>query len=1094
LVVWGLAVVVLGLAGRGVESRLKPTKLLVPGTEASRWNDVRKGHFGEDATVLLTGPAAAIDRQGPPLARALALRPHTRALSPWSGGSGARKLRPRPDQALIVLDLDIPPGETANGVVRPLERFVDSRISPPVERHISGLTPLGRDINQATVDSIKQAELITYPVLLIVLLLVFRTPVAAAIPLCVAGATRLAGFGVIALITEIAPLDSIAVSIASMIGLALGVDYSLLIVTRFREALAEGRSVPSAVTLAANTAGRTAVFAGVVLISIMLVTLLLSPGSVLLSASVGAIVVTVLSMIGAALVTPAALRLLGHRVNRWMIGGHRVTERPALGGAVARVSRRPLVAVVLVLVLLLALAAPTLGLNTIPPDPRQLPQGSRGLADFLQIRRAGFGPTVETVLKVPSGALTSPGYMHAIERFERRLARLPYVKFVVGPGALGAQTAELRRAPQDISRGKRQLARATSDLGRLALGLGRAARGVGSLRGGLADAANGAQALSDGSGQASSASGQLAAGADRARAGARRIADGAGRSGSGADAVASGASRALLGSDHLVTGARSLRDELAGRLAPGADELSTQLGVGAGRLRALHVPAQLTEERLAEALRLVGGMTVGKSDPRYTELLRAVADSYSAATGRNPLNQELVSPDYSGLAASVEEAASGADTAATGADRVAGGARSAATGAGRLSSGADTLNSGLRDLQHGSQRLAGGLDALAAGSPQLAAALTRIRDGASALNAGLVLLRDGQSLLASRLGSGYAGSLPLETRLARTSRRVGLTHDQLVSRSGPFKQLQTLDRLESRSPGFFRSGYVTVAALEGAHPDQRRASLFLLDSTHGGQVGRVQLLPDVPTNDPRTAHLVDAVTHEARALSGRAHLTAAVGGAAGELVDYDRATKSRLPWLVLGVALVTYLMLIPILRSLVLPLVAVLLNLITVAVGFGVLTLLFVGSDPPLGGAGSIDVISLAGMFAITFALSIDYQVFLLTRMREGLVRTQDADAALRFGIDRTARVVTGAAAIMIAVFVAFALSDFTIIKQFGVGLATAVFVDATVVRLVLLPALMRLLGMNAWWIPSWLDDRLPLLDVDGREFESETARMRPAI
>src|SRR3954468_7940014 len=241
---------------------------------------------------------------------------------------------------MIVLDLDIPPGETANGVVRPLERFVDSRISPPVERHISGLTPLGRDINQATVDSIKQAELITYPVLLIVLLLVFRTPVAAAIPLIVAGATRLAGVGAIALITEFGPLDSIAVSIASMIGLALGVDYSLLIVTRFREALAEGHSVPSAVTLAANTAGRTAIFAGAVLISIMLVTLVLSPGTVLLSASVGAIVVTVLSMIGAALVTPAALRLLGHRVNSWRIGPRTDTaaRRGALGAAVARAS------------------------------------------------------------------------------------------------------------------------------------------------------------------------------------------------------------------------------------------------------------------------------------------------------------------------------------------------------------------------------------------------------------------------------------------------------------------------------------------------------------------------------------------------------------------------------------------------------------------------------------------------------------------------------------------------------------------------------------------------------------------------------------
>src|SRR6478672_4200055 len=168
LIVWALLVAVLGLVGRDVESKLKPTQLLVPGTEANRWNDLRKGHFGEEATVLLTGPAAAIDRQGPPLARALEARPRTRVLSPWSGGSGARRLRPHPEQALIVLDLDIPSGQTANHIVRPVEQFVDSRISPPVERHISGLTPLGRDINEATVNSIKMAELLTYPVLLIV--------------------------------------------------------------------------------------------------------------------------------------------------------------------------------------------------------------------------------------------------------------------------------------------------------------------------------------------------------------------------------------------------------------------------------------------------------------------------------------------------------------------------------------------------------------------------------------------------------------------------------------------------------------------------------------------------------------------------------------------------------------------------------------------------------------------------------------------------------------------------------------------------------------------------------------------------------------
>jgi RND superfamily putative drug exporter len=1097
LIVWGLLVVVLGLAGRGVEGKLKPTQLLVPGTEASRWNDLRTGHFGEEATVLLTGPASAIERQGPPLARALAARPNSRVLSPWAGGSGARKLRPHPDQALIVLDLDIPSGQTANDIVRPIERFVDNRISPPVERHIAGLAPLGRDINEATVNSIRMAELLTFPVLLIVLLLVFRTPIAALIPLCVAGATRATGFGVLAIITEFASLDSIAVSIASMIGLALGVDYSLLIVTRFREALHEGHSVPSAVTLAANTAGRTAVFAGVVLISIMLVTLVLSPGTVLLSAAVGAIVVTVLSMIGAALITPAALRLLGDRVNRWMIGGRRQSSTApagALGQAVARVSRRPLVAAPLALALLLALASPILALNTIPPDPRQLPKGSRGLEDFLQVRRAGFGPTVETVIKAPLGALTSPDYMRSIERFERRLARLPYVKFVVGPGALGAQTVELQRAPQEIQRGRRELARGSHDLARLAHGLGRAAKGVGALRTGLADAANAAAALADGSGRAAAASRQLAVGAGRAQAGARTVASGTAQSGSAAQRIVDGARRAVGGSEQLAAGEQRLSDQLSDRLGPGASALGRRLRIGAGQLQALHEPAQLTERQLGEALRLLNAMTVGKSDPRYAELARAVATAYGAATGRSPLNDQRLAPAYPGLATSVTEAASGADAAAGGSDRLATGAREAASGADRLSRGAGALNSGLRALRAGTLRLSGGLDALASGSPALAAGLTRVRDGAAALNAGLTQIQSGQGLLAVRLESGHAHSRPLETRLTRTGLSVSLTREQLLDRRGPFKQLKTLDRLESRSPGFFRSGYVTVAALQGAHRDQRRASLFLLDSNHGAQVGRVQLLPDVPTNDPRTARVVDAVTHEAHALAAHAHLSAAVGGSAGELVDYDRATKSRFPLLVLGVAFITYLLLIPILRSLVLPLVAVLLNLITVAVSFGVLTLLFVGSHPLLGGAGSIDVISLSGIFSITFALSIDYQVFLLTRMREGLVRTQDADTALRFGIEKTARVVTGAAAIMIAVFLAFALSDFSIIRQFGVGLATAVLIDATLVRLVLLPALMRLLGMNAWWIPRWLDDRLPVLDVDGGEFEQEARQMQPAV
>jgi RND superfamily putative drug exporter len=226
-------------------------------------------------------------------------------------------------------------------------------------------------------------------------------------------------------------------------------------------------------------------------------------------------------------------------------------------------------------------------------------------------------------------------------------------------------------------------------------------------------------------------------------------------------------------------------------------------------------------------------------------------------------------------------------------------------------------------------------------------------------------------------------------------------------------------------------------------------------------------------------------------------MTAPVGGAAGQLVDYSRTLQGRIPILIIAICLVTYLMLVPILRSLVLPAIAVGLNLITVGGGFGILCFLFVDSPfnggwLPFGGAGKLDVIAVAGIFAIPFPLSIDYQVFLLTRMREEYVRTQSNEMAIQFGITKTAQIVTGAAIIMIAVFSAFGLQEFITIKQFGIGLATCVLIDATIVRLALLPNVMRFFGLRTWWMPTWLDERLPLLDVEGSEFEHETQLIHP--
>jgi putative drug exporter of the RND superfamily len=1076
LVAWALAVMVLAVVGRDVEQRLLPTTLSIPGTESERWEQLMEGHLGEPAAVLLRGPRREIERQGSRLARALLRRPHTRVLSPWSGGGQAKRLRPSPGKALIVLNLEIPEGENQNTIVPPLERFIDRRVDRPVETHLSGL--FGRDLNQASVDAVHKGELIAFPILVIVLLLVFRSPIAAAIPLVIALGTLGAGFGIITLITEWQDLDALTLSLASMIGLALGVDYSLLLVSRFREALAQGHAPREAAQVAANTAGRTATFAGWVLVSIMVVTCLASPGTVLFSPAVGSIVVTLLSMAGAVLVTPSAVCLLGARINKFQIGGRRRGQGAGtVGRVVRRASRRPLLAAGTVLAGLLVLASPVLGLDTIPPDPRQLPAGSRGLEDFNRVREAGFGPQVEVALRAPQGALTAPELLRRIERFEARLRTRPFVRFVTGPGAIARRAGQLHDIPEQIRRAEARLRKHQGDLTRLASGVQRATAGAGRLRDGLGRAAGGARKLEAHTGLADAGSARLGAGAGRAADGARALADGQGQAVGGAGRLTGGAARARRAAQQLTAGSRRLGEALRTRLAPGAARLADGLRDGRRRLRSVPSTAGLLKQAVQTGFRAIRGpgcsaATASRcwlADQRLldtldhveAQMLRHLDRALPAGSGRSSLAAEL-------------------GRVVAGAARIERAARRAGAGANRIGDGTEGLTAGLATLARGNARLEAELGRLAEGAPRLARGLGELRSGTGRLRNGLSRIRAGQASLASGLDSGARRSESFRDRLAEGAGAVARFRDRIARGAGSSGPLGTLARLEEQSPGFFRSGYLTVAAIDGLPRRERDTAAGVLDANRGGDLGRVVVVPDIPVNDPRMAALVDDVRQIAREFGERAGLETAVGGVAAQLVDYDRVTSERIPWLMIAISVVTYLGLVSILRSLLLALVAVALNLLAVAAAVGVLAVLFVGDDPAPGGAGALDVISVAAIFAIAFALSIDYQVFLLTRMREEYVRTGSNEAAINFGVDRTGGVVTGAAAIMISVFLAFALSDFVVIRQFGIGLAVAVLLDATVVRLVLLPALIRLLGGRTWWMPGWLGARLPNLDPDG--------------
>jgi putative drug exporter of the RND superfamily len=200
-------------------------------------------------------------------------------------------------------------------------------------------------------------------------------------------------------------------------------------------------------------------------------------------------------------------------------------------------------------------------------------------------------------------------------------------------------------------------------------------------------------------------------------------------------------------------------------------------------------------------------------------------------------------------------------------------------------------------------------------------------------------------------------------------------------------------------------------------------------------------------------------------------------------VDFSKALASKLPAFVAVVVILAFLLLMLVFRSLVIPAMASVMNLLSVGAALGILNAAFNwgwGSSI-LGISGTTPVVVFLPviMFSVLFGLSMDYEVFLVSRMHEEWVRTGDNRVAVTYGQTVTGRVITAAASIMILVFLSFTLDDNIIIQQFEVGLAAAVIVDAFVVRTVLVPALMHLFGRANWWLPGWLDRRLPHLAID---------------
>ncbi|MEU6142866.1 MMPL family transporter [Streptomyces sp. NPDC047081] len=305
------------------------------------------------------------------------------------------------------------------------------------------------------------------------------------------------------------------------------------------------------------------------------------------------------------------------------------------------------------------------------------------------------------------------------------------------------------------------------------------------------------------------------------------------------------------------------------------------------------------------------------------------------------------------------------------------------------------------------------------------------------------------------------------------------------------------------------NGPLTVVIDQTTVPSDQRSTLSdQAQKTLNGVAGAATVTPLTPTKDgdvligtvysqksPQSAETTDLtnrlIDHTLPEAVSGTDAKGYVTGTTAAQVDFRDIVAGRLPLIIGVVVALAFLIILAVFRGLLVAVKAAVLNVLSIAASYGVVVAVFQWGwgGPALGVSGKVPIESYVPMmmFAIIFGLSMDYEIFLLSRVHESWLRTGDAKASVAHALEITARVITCAALIMVSVFAAFIVSDNIVVKMLGLGLAVSVLIDATVVRLLMVPAVMTLLGRHAWWTPRWLDRMLPHIDAEGESEQAAT-------
>jgi uncharacterized membrane protein YdfJ with MMPL/SSD domain len=889
-------------------------------------------------------------------------------------------------------------GETQTYVEGVREALGDTKL----EHYVTGAAAVNHDFQATSEEDLKRSEVLTAGLVLFLLLLTFRTVVSALVPLILGAAAVVSATAVIYGIGTQADTSIFALNIASMIGLGLAIDFSLIVVNRFREELATHKDPKLATAITMATAGRSIVYSGVTVLLGMLALTVLVDLMVVRSISLGVMLVAATALIAGVTLLPAVLGVLSHRLERWRVIP-KGKPKPESEGFWYRFShavmRRPVAWLAASLALILVLAWPARELKLLGATPKLLPSKAESVKGT-EILNEEFGENllspIQIVLKTPDEGVFAPKFLIGLDRLTNRLAADPRASSVT------SLATYMAAEPRD----------------------GRWSR--------------------------------ITAKVDFAPAPDFKH----------------------LEEDEVTPGVF-----LDNTIDVWADEVPhSPAYFGFARFRfpsgadhQLQVTPAFQVYRVTE-----GSLTVRAGGPVKLWRKADFAErdkGQSVATGSELTlaeGDQLVVPEQTGVRLRVGEAA-----------------ELIAAVIFHVRPGVQPRDSWLEgeptsDPFKGIQRelIGGGLGStFPKGETNIKLDLSRTEAGARFPRH----LHPGPELIVTKSGTLTIFSSPEMVMTGSDGRVKEGPYDTPIELGpGAKAVVQGYGIHRARNAGDEEAEVWSLRVLAADKPafaliGLREFAKTFVNLDGGNNATVLNVVPRYGPYDDRQKEFVNDIREliiPSVPLLGEHQ--AYVGGSTAQFMDFSDKLYDRFPFLVAVVLLLTFVILMMFFQSVFLPLKAILMNLASILATYGVLVLIFQhgwGADlfrfEPVG---AIAVITPAILFVILFSLSTDYEVFMLSRIKEYYKATGDNEESVAAGLQHTAGVITAAGLILIGVFGSFATAGIITIKEIGLGLAIGVLIDTVLVRTIMVPATMRLAGRVNWWMPEGLKRFVPEL------------------